>query len=62
MKVVIDRFEGDFAVAEIDEGNFANIARKLIPTAKEGDTVTIEVYRDEERLERIKNLADELFN
>ena len=25
MKVIIDRFEGDYAVVEIDKGNFVNL-------------------------------------
>lgn len=61
MRVVIDRFEGEFAVVELDEGSFADMPRSLLPNAKEGDTVTIEVHHDDERRQRIKSLADELF-
>lgn len=62
MRVIIDRFEGDFAVVEVEEGVTVNMPRILVPDANEGDTVIIESYRDTEREERIKKLADELFN
>jgi len=38
--LVIDRFEGDYAVCECEDGEFVRIARKLIASgAKEGDTL-----------------------
>ena len=40
MKVIIDRFEGDFAVVECD-GRMMNIPRALVGGAKEGDAVMI---------------------
>ena len=42
MEAIIDRFEGKFAVCEVDEGEFINLPRSLFPDAKEGDTVTID--------------------
>ena len=43
MKVIIDRFEGDFAVVEVD-GQFINMPKALIPLgAKEGDVLTIAI-------------------
>lgn len=47
MKVVIDRFEGDFAVVEIDEGKFVNLPRQLVPNGREGDIISIEILKDE---------------
>lgn len=41
MEVIIDRFEGDFAVCEVDEGKFINIPRELVGAAKEGDAIEI---------------------
>lgn len=61
MRVIIDRFEGNFAVVELEDGTTVNMPKILIPDANEGDTVTIESYRDTEREKRIKKLADELF-
>lgn len=38
--IVIDRFEGIFAVCELSNGDFANIERSLIASnAKEGDII-----------------------
>lgn len=59
MKVIIDRFEGDFAVVEIDEGNFVNLPALLVKGAREGDVVSIEILKDES-LERKKNLEKRL--
>lgn len=61
MRVIIDRFEGDFAVVETEDGITVNMPKILLPDAKEGDTVRIESYRDTERQKRIEKLADELF-
>lgn len=61
MRVIIDRFEGNFAVVELEDGTMVNMPKILVPNANEGDTVTIESYRDTEREKRIKKLADELF-
>lgn len=63
MKVIIDRFEGDYAVVEIDVGKFVNMPKILIPNAKEGDVVEIIVNREEtqKRKEHIKDLMSNLF-
>lgn len=42
MKIIIDRFEEDFAVVELDEKMY-NVPRALFPEAQEGDTVEITV-------------------
>ena len=42
MKVIIDRFEGDFAVCEKDDRTMIDIEKNKIPeTAKEGDVLDI---------------------
>ncbi len=63
MKVIIDRFEGDYAVVEIDVGKFVNMPKILIPNAKEGDVVEIIVNQEEtqKRKEHIKDLMSNLF-
>lgn len=61
MKLIIDRFEGDFAVLELEDLSTVNLPKVLVPNAKEGDIVTIEVSKDEERHERIEKFADSLF-
>ena len=47
MRVIIDRFEGDFAVVEISEGRFTQIPKLLVENANEGDVVDILVNKDE---------------
>ena len=58
MRVIIDRFEQDFAVVELEDGSFALMAVNLLPGAGEGDVVEIKVDRGE--TERRKNLIQEL--
>jgi hypothetical protein len=42
MKATIDRFEGRFAVLELENGQIQNIARSLLPPcAREGDVLDI---------------------
>lgn len=41
MKVIIDRFEGNWIIVEIEKGKFAKIPNILIPDGTEGDVVLI---------------------
>lgn len=63
MKVIIDRFEGDYAVVEIEIGNCVNIPKILIPNAKEGDVIKIEIDKKEtlERKKHIQELMNNVF-
>lgn len=63
MKVIIDRFEGDYAVVEINKGKFVNLPKELIPDAKEGDVIVITIDQDEtkKRKEHVKDLMNQLF-
>jgi len=64
MKVVIDRFEGDYAIVELDDMSMVNMPKQLIPkNAKEGDIISIEIDNNEtnERKKRIKKLMDNLW-
>ena len=45
MEVIVDRFEGDYAVVEIAIGKCVNIPRVLVPDAKEGDIIKIEIEK-----------------
>ena len=47
MEVIVDRFEGDYAVVEIAIGKCVNIPRVLVPDAKEGDIIKIEIEKEE---------------
>ena len=62
--LIIDRFEGDFAVVETEEG-FINIPRKDIPSnANEGDVLKLSLDNNEteKRKERIDVMMNSLFN
>ena len=63
MQVIIDRFEGDFAVVEAPNTQFYNLPRALCPDAKEGDVLIIEVDSQTTlaRAERISKLMDSVF-
>lgn len=63
MEVIIDRFEGEYAIVEIDKDKFESLPKVLVPNAKEGDVVKILVDHDttKKRKEHISNLMDNLF-
>jgi hypothetical protein len=63
--LVLDRFEGDWAVIE-DNGTVFNLPKKLLPPgAAEGDVIEISVEvaagETEKRRGRIQRLANDLF-
>lgn len=59
MKIIIDRFEGDYAVVDIEEGVFVNMPKVLLPNlAEEGDVLIIEI--DEEETDRRRHRMDEM--
>ena len=64
MNVIIDRFEGDFAVVELPDLSMVNLPIALVPGAKEGDVVKIIICENEtdERKKRIEGLAKRLWN
>ena len=63
MQVIIDRFEGDYAVVELPDKTTANLLKILIPDVKEGDVVTIsvDVTATEERKNKIQNLMNDVW-
>jgi len=64
VKVIIDRFEGDYAVVELPDLTMVDMPISLIPEgAKEGDVLVIGIDPDEtdKRKERIKKLMDDLW-
>jgi len=64
MKVIIDRFEGNFAVVELPDKTTVNMPKKIIPEeAKEGDVLCIEIDKAEtsNRKERIEKLMNQLW-
>jgi hypothetical protein len=69
MKVVIDRFEGDYAVCEKEDRTMMNIERHRLPDgAREGDVLVIDqnrIFVDEEGTEarrlKIEKMVESLW-
>ena len=64
MKIIIDRFEEEIVVAELENKQMINIPKAIMPTdAKEGDVISIQVDVDEstERKKKIYDLMNELW-
>jgi hypothetical protein len=63
MKLVVDRFEGDFAVLEMPDKTFVNVPKGILEGAKESDVISITVDQDETALRKreVESLMDELF-
>ena len=69
MRGIIDRFEGDFAVVELENGEMRNIKRELVPVeAKEGDVlniievISIDNEETEKRRKKIEELTEDMWN
>lgn len=64
MQVTIDRFEGKYAVVELENRTMADMPASLVPEgAEEGDIlkITIDKEETEKRKKHIKKLMDELW-
>jgi len=69
MKVIIDRFEGKYAVCEREDGTMFNFDRSKLPLeASEGDiilidgnNVSIDVKATKERNKYMKKLMDDVW-
>lgn len=64
MNYIIDRFEGEYAVCELEDLRMVNIPKEALPhDAKEGDRiqVTIDTEGTTDRKKNITKLMDDLF-
>jgi hypothetical protein len=64
MKYTIDRFEGLYAVVELENGELINILKEAIPSAaKEGDIISVEIDSSatKQRHEHIEKLMDDVW-
>ena len=63
MRLVIDRFEGDYAIVVDDNENTYNVDRKLFEGNKEGDVVYIaySLLDTDESCNEAQELVDKLF-
>ena len=63
MKLVIDRFEGEYAVVVDDDENTYNVDRKLFENNKEGDVVYLaySMLNNDADNNEAQELVDRLF-
>ncbi|MGH4137515.1 DUF3006 domain-containing protein [Clostridium sp.] len=68
MKGIVDRFEGDYAVVELDDGKMININKKKLPTGvQEGmvihisESITINIDETNKRKKEIEKLTETLW-
>ena len=69
MKVIIDRFEGNLAVCEKEDGTFMDISSASLPTgAKAGDVlviageqITIDSQGTQDRKNKINKLMEDMW-
>lgn len=63
MKVILDRFEGEYGIVELEDMTFVEIPRVLLDNAKEGDVISISVDIEETKRQKkeIESLMDDLF-
>lgn len=69
MKIIIDRFEGNYAVCEKDNREMVDIERNKLPVeAKEGDVldvsgnvITVDREETEKRKKRVEELTKDLW-
>ena len=64
MKLIIDRFEGDFAVIELPDGRMIDCPKALLPdNAKEGNilSITVEETATHDKLKKVTERMQKLF-
>lgn len=67
--LIVDRFEGSFAVCEQEDGSMVDVDMKLLPEGtREGDVLkfddgiyTVDAAATADRAQRIRSLMDELW-
>jgi hypothetical protein len=64
MEVIIDRFEGDYAVVEMADRTMVNLPRVLLPEAREGDVVaiTVSAAKSAHRRRQVENLMKDVWS
>ncbi|MBO4553728.1 DUF3006 domain-containing protein [bacterium] len=62
MRLIVDRIEENFIVAEMPDQSMVNIPRILVPDAKEGDVIRLSLYKNSNAKLKaeIKELEDQL--
>ena len=60
MDVIIDRFEGEYAIVELPDDTAIQAPRKLFISAREGDVFTI--FKNDEKTNERRRLIRERFD
>ena len=64
MRIIVDRFEENIAVVELENGSIIDCPKALLPlNAKEGSiiNITVDEKATEEKLEKLTNRMNRLF-
>lgn len=64
MRIIVDRFEGNIAVVELEDGNIIDCPKALLPpNANEGSVIniTVDEKATEEKLQKLTNRMNRLF-
>jgi hypothetical protein len=70
MKLIIDRFEGEYAVCEDEQKNMVNILKSYLPDGvkegavliSNGDSISVDYLQTNERASEIKKLMEDLWD
>ena len=64
MKIVVDRIESGYIIAEFSDGRKENLPHIFAPDAKEGDIIDISIDKESSKQcdETIKDRLDRLFD
>ena len=64
MRIIVDRFESNIAVVELEDGSIIDCPKALLPPhAKEGSiiNITVDEKATEEKLQKLTNRMNRLF-
>ncbi|MBU3190084.1 DUF3006 domain-containing protein [Clostridium bowmanii] len=68
MKGIVDRFEGEYAVVELQDGKMVNINKKRLPLGVEegmviqiSENITINIDETSKRRKEIEKLTEDLW-
>lgn len=64
MRYIVDRFENEYAIVELDNGEFIDIPKKVLPPdASEGSIIEVTTLSDETNVRRteMKKKMNSLF-
>ncbi len=55
MKIVVDRFEGDYVIIELESGKIVDIPKSVMPpNASEGDVIDLSIDKEATKKRRLE--------